>query len=143
MVDVGQPARDQANPLRQALAGEQLAVLAEAVHPEGHVGLHIAPGSDPQQTLNRVVLEMALPLVQCNGRRIFADYLLPGALQQYLVALVRRKPGGDMLEGWLARMFYISLYRMHQIALYGMPRTLLMMLGDKLSRSTEPRLKLH
>ena len=51
--------------------------------------------------------------------------------------------GNVMLEGWLARMFYISLYRMHQIALYGMPRTLLMMLGDKLSRSTEPRLKLH
>ncbi len=51
--------------------------------------------------------------------------------------------GNVMLEGWLARMFYISLYRMHQIALYGIPRTLLMMLGDKLSRSTEPRLKLH
>ncbi|MGE4407694.1 NAD(P)/FAD-dependent oxidoreductase [Pseudomonas sp.] len=51
--------------------------------------------------------------------------------------------GNVMLEGWLARMFYISLYRMHQIALYGVARTLLMMLGDKLSRSTEPRLKLH
>ena len=37
--------------------------------------------------------------------------------------------GNVMLEGWLARMFYISLYRMHQIALYGMPRTLLMMLA--------------
>ncbi len=51
--------------------------------------------------------------------------------------------GNVMLEGWLARMFYISLYRMHQIALYGVARTALMMLGDKLSRSTEPRLKLH
>jgi NADH dehydrogenase len=51
--------------------------------------------------------------------------------------------GNVMLEGWLARMFYISLYRMHQIALYGVPRTLLMMLCDNLSRTTEPRLKLH
>ncbi|MBD3735067.1 MAG: NAD(P)/FAD-dependent oxidoreductase [Pseudomonas balearica] len=51
--------------------------------------------------------------------------------------------GNVMLEGWLARMFYISLYRMHQIALYGVARTALMMLGDRLSRSTEPRLKLH
>lgn len=51
--------------------------------------------------------------------------------------------GNVMLEGWLARMFYISLYRMHQIALFGLPRTLLMMLGDKLSTSTVPRLKLH
>jgi NADH dehydrogenase len=51
--------------------------------------------------------------------------------------------GSVMLEGWLARMFYVSLYRMHQIALYGVTRTLLMMLGDRIGRSTEPRLKLH
>ena len=51
--------------------------------------------------------------------------------------------GSVMLEGWLARMFYVSLYRMHQVALYGMTRTLLMMLGDRIGRSTEPRLKLH
>ena len=51
--------------------------------------------------------------------------------------------GSVMLEGWLARMFYISLYRMHQVALYGMTRTLLMMLGDRIGRGTEPRLKLH
>lgn len=51
--------------------------------------------------------------------------------------------GNVMLEGWLARMFYVSLYRMHQIALYGVARTTLMMVGDKLSTSTVPRLKLH
>ncbi|MFL9814503.1 NAD(P)/FAD-dependent oxidoreductase [Stutzerimonas sp. VN223-3] len=51
--------------------------------------------------------------------------------------------GNVMLEGWLARMFYVSLYRMHQIALYGIARTTLMMIGDKLSTSTVPRLKLH
>jgi NADH dehydrogenase len=51
--------------------------------------------------------------------------------------------GNVMLEGWLARMFYVSLYRMHQIALYGIARTALMMIGDKISTSTVPRLKLH
>lgn len=51
--------------------------------------------------------------------------------------------GNVMLEGWLARMFYVSLYRMHQIALYGIVRTGLMMIGDKLSTGTVPRLKLH
>src|SRR5690606_5817905 len=51
--------------------------------------------------------------------------------------------GSVKLEGWLARMFYISLYRMHQMALYGVVRTGLMMLGDRIGRSTEPRLKLH
>mgnify|MGYP006148979513 CR=1 FL=1 len=47
------------------------------------------------------------------------------------------------LEGWLARMFYVSLYRMHQMALYGMFRTAMLMLGSKIGRGTEPRLKLH
>ncbi|MFC3607902.1 NAD(P)/FAD-dependent oxidoreductase [Stutzerimonas tarimensis] len=51
--------------------------------------------------------------------------------------------GNVKLEGWLARMFYISLYRMHQVALYGVVRTGLLMLADRIGRSTEPRLKLH
>ncbi|PVZ11293.1 MULTISPECIES: NAD(P)/FAD-dependent oxidoreductase [unclassified Pseudomonas] len=51
--------------------------------------------------------------------------------------------GSVMLEGWLARMFYVSLYRMHQMALYGPFRTLMGMLGSRLGRGTEPRLKLH
>ncbi|MCO7567783.1 NAD(P)/FAD-dependent oxidoreductase [Pseudomonas sp. S 311-6] len=51
--------------------------------------------------------------------------------------------GSVMLEGWLARMFYVSLYRMHQMALYGTFRTLMLMLGSKIGRGTEPRLKLH
>ncbi|KKD56945.1 hypothetical protein VM57_15535 [Stenotrophomonas maltophilia] len=48
--------------------------------------------------------------------------------------------GSVKLEGWLARMFYVSLYRMHQMALYGFFRTALMMLGSKIGRGTEPRL---
>jgi len=48
-----------------------------------------------------------------------------------------------MLEGWLARMFYVSLYRMHQAALYGLFRTGMLMLGSRIGRGTEPRLKLH
>ncbi|OWQ38165.1 NAD(P)/FAD-dependent oxidoreductase [Pseudomonas sp. DrBHI1] len=51
--------------------------------------------------------------------------------------------GSVKLEGWLARMFYVSLYRMHQMALYGTFRTLMLMLGNKIGRGTEPRLKLH
>lgn len=51
--------------------------------------------------------------------------------------------GSVMLEGWLARLFYVSLYRMHQMALYGTFRTLMLMLGSRIGRGTEPRLKLH
>jgi NADH dehydrogenase len=51
--------------------------------------------------------------------------------------------GSVMLEGWLARMFYVSLYCMHQMALYGFFRTMMLMLGSRIGRGTEPRLKLH
>ncbi|MCJ8168475.1 NAD(P)/FAD-dependent oxidoreductase [Atopomonas sediminilitoris] len=51
--------------------------------------------------------------------------------------------GSVMLEGRLARWFYVSLYRLHQAALFGWFRTALLMLSDRLGRSTEPRLKLH
>jgi NADH dehydrogenase len=51
--------------------------------------------------------------------------------------------GSIKVEGWLARMFYISLYRMHQVALAGVFRTGLLMLSDRIGRRTEPRLKLH
>ncbi len=47
------------------------------------------------------------------------------------------------LEGWMARIFYISLYRMHQMVLYGRFRTLLLMLGDRIGKRTHPKMKLH
>jgi NADH dehydrogenase len=51
--------------------------------------------------------------------------------------------GSVNVEGRLARLMYRSLYRMHQAALYGWPRTLAFMLKDLLGHSTGPQLKLH
>lgn len=51
--------------------------------------------------------------------------------------------GSMMVEGRLARVVYISLYRMHQIALHGYIRTGLMMLVGGLNRALRPTLKLH
>ena len=51
--------------------------------------------------------------------------------------------GNIMLEGLLARLFYISLYRLHQVAIYGKWRTGLIVIKDLLERRIRPRLKLH
>jgi NADH dehydrogenase len=51
--------------------------------------------------------------------------------------------GSVGVEGYLARFFYVSLYRMHQIALSGVFRTALLIVSDRISRRTSPRLKLH
>lgn len=51
--------------------------------------------------------------------------------------------GSMMVEGRLARLVYVSLYRMHQIALHGYFKTGLMMLVGGLNRALRPTLKLH
>ena len=51
--------------------------------------------------------------------------------------------GNRVIEGRLARLFYVSLYRVHQAALYGYWRTAGLMLGSFISRSSRPKLKLH
>ncbi|WP_372622097.1 NAD(P)/FAD-dependent oxidoreductase [Falsiroseomonas sp.] len=48
-----------------------------------------------------------------------------------------------MVEGYFARLMYRSLYKMHQRALHGVPKTALASLGRLLSQRTEPRVKLH
>ncbi|WP_150911926.1 NAD(P)/FAD-dependent oxidoreductase [Marinobacter halotolerans] len=47
------------------------------------------------------------------------------------------------IEGRVARIFYTSLYRMHQVALHGVLRTGIIWLMDRVSRAMHPKLKLH
>jgi len=51
--------------------------------------------------------------------------------------------GSMFIEGRLARLVYISLYRMHQMAIHGMFKTALVMLAGRINRWVRPRLKLH
>ncbi|GGI20796.1 NAD(P)/FAD-dependent oxidoreductase [Oxalicibacterium faecigallinarum] len=81
-------------------------------------------------------------------------------LQQYtykdlgsLVSLGRFDAVGNLMgplvgstlfvEGLLARLLYISLYRMHLVALHGWLRTTADSIGQWLQRKTSPRVKLH
>ena len=51
--------------------------------------------------------------------------------------------GSMTVEGTLAKLFYISLYRMHQMTLFGKVKTGLLIIKDLLSKTTRPQLKLH
>jgi NADH:ubiquinone reductase (H+-translocating) len=52
--------------------------------------------------------------------------------------------GGNLwVDGLFARMMYLSLYKMHQVALHGYWKTALGSASRLLTRSTEPRVKLH
>lgn len=66
-----------------------------------------------------------------------SNYSTVGSLMGNLVR------GSMMVEGRLARVIYVSLYRLHLIALHGYVRTALMMLVGRINRFLRPRLKLH
>lgn len=51
--------------------------------------------------------------------------------------------GTMMVEGWIARVMYKSLYRMHQVAVHGYFSTFLLILVKGINRRLRPRLKLH
>ena len=52
--------------------------------------------------------------------------------------------GGSLwVEGWFARMMYLSLYKMHELALHGFWKTALDTLARLITRRTEPHVKLH
>ena len=47
------------------------------------------------------------------------------------------------VEGILARIVYLSLYKMHQVALHGYTRTALGTIANLITRRSKPRMKLH
>lgn len=51
--------------------------------------------------------------------------------------------GSMMVEGRIARVVYISLYRMHLMALHGTFKTGMMMLVGRINKMLRPNLKLH
>ncbi len=51
--------------------------------------------------------------------------------------------GNITVEGFLARMAYLSLYKKHQLSLHGYVWVVLATLTNLIRRRTEPRLKLH
>ncbi|MDZ7752444.1 MAG: NAD(P)/FAD-dependent oxidoreductase [Gammaproteobacteria bacterium] len=51
--------------------------------------------------------------------------------------------GAVMVEGFIARMVYLSLYKMHQLALFGFYRTLMLSISHLFRASVHPEIKLH
>jgi NADH:ubiquinone reductase (H+-translocating) len=65
------------------------------------------------------------------------NYSTVGSLMGFLV-------GKSMfIEGYFARIMYRSLYKMHEYALHGGPRLFMGTLARGLSRSADPKVKLH
>ncbi len=51
--------------------------------------------------------------------------------------------GSVMVEGFMARMVYLSLYKLHQLALFGYFRTAMLSIAQLFKASVHPEIKLH
>jgi NADH dehydrogenase len=67
-----------------------------------------------------------------------------GSVGHLMCGLAGRWGRGSLwIEGHAAWLMYVSLYRMHQVALHGPARAALDALSHLLARTTRPRVKLH
>lgn len=51
--------------------------------------------------------------------------------------------GNLWIDGWFARMMYVSLYKLHELALHGWWKVVLDTIARVITRRTVPRIKLH
>jgi NADH dehydrogenase len=65
------------------------------------------------------------------------------AIGNLMGRFLNRRRANFPIEGRLARWAYLSLYKMHQVAVSGVVRTILMTCANMLTRASKPRLKLH
>jgi NADH dehydrogenase len=101
----------------------------------------------------QVAHQQAHLLARSLGRRLEGKDLLPFVYKDYgsLISLSSSAIGnlmGKMLrsvtiEGRIARLAYLSLYKKHQMALHGLRWVTLAALANLLDRRTRPQLKLH
>ena len=99
--------------------------------------------------------QQAMHLVRQMRRRLRGQPLEPWRYRDFgsLVSLGEYSTVGNLMgslvggnlwvEGLFARTMYLSLYKMHQVALHGYWKTALGSASRLLTRGTEPRVKLH
>jgi NADH dehydrogenase len=80
-----------------------------------------------------------------NKRYVYRDYGSLVTLGRYSTvgSLMGAITGSVRVSGWIARWVYLSLYKLHQLALFGWWRTGLTTLARMLRRSIDPAIKLH
>jgi len=48
-----------------------------------------------------------------------------------------------MIEGYFAKLMYLSLYKLHELAIHGLIKTTLFTLSRLITKQTNPTVKLH
>ncbi|MEW5964093.1 MAG: NAD(P)/FAD-dependent oxidoreductase [Pseudomonadota bacterium] len=136
-------------PTLQTTRDDNIFALGDCAHlvPEGE--------QSPIPPRAQAAHQMASHLLGNIRRRLRGEPLRPFVYRDFgsLVSLGHYSTVGSlmgfvsgrsmMIEGWFARLMYRSLYKMHQLALFGPVKVTLDTLSRVLTRRTEPHVKLH
>ena len=114
----------------------------------GHEGKSVPPRAQSAH-------QQASHMVKQIRRRLAGRPLTPYRYRDFgsLVSLGEYSTVGNLMgslvgknfwiEGWFARMMYLSLYKMHELALHGFWKMALDTAARVITRRTEPHVKLH
>jgi NADH:ubiquinone reductase (H+-translocating) len=145
----------EVNRLNQLVVDQTLKVTRdEHIFALGDCAACPQPGSDrPVPPRAQAAHQQAHLLARSLARRLEGKPLLPFVYKDYgsLISLSYSTIGNLMgnlfksitIEGFLARLAYLSLYKKHQVSLHGVREVTLMALANLLHRRTRPQLKLH
>ncbi len=91
------------------------------------------------KSIPRLLREKPLPQFR------YRDYGSLVSLGEYSTVgnLMGKITGSIFVEGMIARLVYLSLYKLHQIALFGVTRVFFLTMSNLFRRAVHPAIKLH
>ena len=138
-----------ARPTLQTTRDDRIFCIGDCAHfkPEGQAR-PVPPRAQSAAQMAEVAYRNILALIE--GRTlepfIYRDHGSLVSLSRYSTvgSLMGNLVGGKMaIEGRLARLVYVSLYRKHLLAVHGLLRGLILILVGHVNQVVRPRLKLH
>ncbi len=110
-------------------------------------GTNVPPRAQSAHQMASLVLGNIRNRLQGKPQKEFKylDYGSLVSLGQYSTVgnLMGNLMGTVMIEGFIARMVYLSLYKMHQFALFGPFRVGMLMISSFFRQRIHPKIKLH
>lgn len=135
-------------PTLQSTVDEDIYVLGDCCACQQPDGSWVPPRAQSAHQMASLVYRNIV-----NGRQgkalkdyVYKDHGSLVNLSRYSTvgSLMGNLTGGSMfIEGRIARLVYISLYRMHQVAIHGWIKAAAVMLAQKIGRAVKPKMKLH
>lgn len=112
----------------------------------GHDGNVPPRAQAAHQQANVLAKSLVLRLEGGSARSFrYRDYGSLVSLGKYSTVgtLMGKLVGNILVEGYIARLMYLALYKRHQIALLGTVRVFFLTLANLFRRAVHPRIKLH